>query len=45
MVSRSPYFYGKMNGYVVIYRGRDKNTTQSNLAELVDSLVAPLRCK
>ncbi len=31
--------------YVVIYRGKDKNTTQGNLAELVGSPVAPIWCK
>ena len=40
-----PYFYGKMGVYVVIYRSKDKNTTQDNLAELVGSPVAPFRCK
>ena len=40
-----PHFYGKIGGYVVIYRGKDKNTTQGNLAELVGSPVAPLWCK
>ncbi len=25
-----PHFYGKTGGYVVIYRGKDKNTTQGN---------------
>ena len=39
------HFYGKVGGYVVIYRGKDKNTTQGNLAELVGSPVAPLWCK
>ena len=32
-----PHFYGKISGYVVIYRGKDKNTTQGSLAELVGS--------
>lgn len=27
----------KISGYVVIYRGKDKNTTQGSLAELVGS--------
>ena len=40
-----PYFYGKIGGYVVIYRCKDKNTTQGKLAELVGSPVAPLWCK
>ena len=40
-----PYFYGKIGGYVVIYRGKDKNTTQGKFAELVGSPVAPLWCK
>ena len=39
------HFYGKVGGYVVIYRGKDKNTTQGNLAELVGSPVAPFGCK
>ena len=39
------YFCGKMGDYVVIYRGKDKNTTQDNLAELVGSPVAPIWCK
>lgn len=45
IISRLPYFYGKMHVYMVIYRGKDKNTTQDNLAELVGSPVASLRCK
>lgn len=40
-----PYFCGKMGVSVVIYRGKDKNTTQENLAELVGSPVAPNWCK
>ena len=40
-----PHFYGKIGDYVVIYRGKDKNTTQGNLVELVGSPVAPLWCK
>ena len=36
-----PHFYGKIGGYVVIYRCKDKNTTQGKLAELVGSPVAP----
>ena len=40
-----PHFYGKISGYVVIYRGKDKNTTQGSLAELVGSPVAPFWCK
>lgn len=38
-------FYGKMHVYMVIYKSKDKNTTQDNLVELVGSPVAPLRCK
>ena len=30
---------------MVIYRNKDKNTTQGNLAELVGSSVAPVWCK
>ena len=40
-----PYFCGKMGVYVVIYRSKDKNTTQAKLAELVGSPVAPIWCK
>ena len=40
-----PYFCGKMGVYVVIYRSKDKNTTQGYLAELVGSPVAPFGCK
>ena len=40
-----PHFYGKIGGYVVIYRSKDKNTPHSNLAELVGSPVAPFGCK
>ena len=40
-----PYFCGKMGVYVVIYRSKDKNTTQGNLAELVGSPDAPFGCK
>lgn len=36
---------GKIGGYVLVYRSKDKNTTQGNLAELVGSPVAPLWCK
>ena len=39
------HFYGKIGGYVVIYRSKDKNTTQGNLAELVGSPVSPFWCK
>ena len=42
---RITYFGGKVNIYVVIYRSKDKNTTQGNLAELVGSPVAPVWCK
>lgn len=45
VISRLPYFYGKIGGYVVTYRSKDKNTTQGNLAELVGSPVAPFWCK
>ena len=40
-----PHFYGKIGGYVVIYRSKDKNTTQVKLVELVGSPVAPFECK
>ncbi len=43
--SELPHFYSKISGYVVIYRDKDKNTTQGNLAELVGSPVAPIWCK
>ena len=43
--SELPHFYSKISGYMVIYRGKDKNTTQGNLAELVGSPVAPIWCK
>ena len=39
------YFCSHMGVYVVIYRGKDKNTTQGNLAESVGSPVAPFWCK
>ena len=45
VISRLPYFYGKTHIYMVIYRSKDKNTTQGNLAELVGSPVAPIWCK
>jgi len=45
IIGRLPYFCGKMGVYVVKYKGKDKNTTQGNLAELVGSPVAPIRCK
>ena len=45
ILSGLPYFYGKIGGYVVIYRCKDKNTTQAELAELVGSPVASLWCK
>ena len=45
VVGGLPYFCGKMDFYVVIYRGKDKNTTQGNLAELVGSPDAPFGCK
>ena len=41
LVRRLPHFYGKIDGYMVAYRSKDKNTTQGNLAELVGSPVAP----
>lgn len=40
-----PYFYGKTGVYVVIYRDKDKDTTQGNLAELLGSPDAPIWCK
>ena len=43
--SRLSHFYGKISDYVVIYRCKDKNTTQGKLAELVGSPVAPFGCK
>lgn len=43
--SKIVIFYGKSNVYVVIYKDKDKNTTQAELAELVGSPVAPLWCK
>ena len=39
------YFYRKISDGMVLYKSEDKNTTQGNLAELVGSPVAPLRCK
>ena len=39
------FFMEKIGGYVVIYRSKDKNTTQGNLVELVGSPVAPFGCK
>jgi hypothetical protein len=44
-IKQIAHFYGKIGGYVVIYRCKDKNTTQGKLAELVGSPVAPLWCK
>ena len=44
LISRLPYFYGKISSYVLIYRGKE-NTAQGNLAELVGSPVAPVWCK
>ena len=44
-ISRLLYFYGKISDYVIIYRCKDKNTTQGKLAELVGSPVAPIWCK
>lgn len=40
--SRLSCFCGKMGVYVVIYRRKDKNTTQGNLVELVGGSVATL---
>ena len=40
-----PHFYGEISDYVIIYRGKDKNTTQDNLVGLVGSPGAPLWCK
>ena len=31
VISGLPHFYGKISGYVVIYWGKDKGTTQGNL--------------
>ena len=45
IISRLSDFYGKMDVYMVKYRSKDKNTTQGNLAELVGSPVALLRCE
>ena len=45
VISKLPYFCGKMGVYMVIYRSKDKNTTQGNLVELVGSPVAPIWCK
>ena len=45
VICEFPYICGKMSVYVVIYRCKDKNTTQGNLAELVGSPVAPIWCK
>lgn len=42
---RSANFYGKMSDYVVVFKGKDKNTTQGNFAELVGSPVTSLWCK
>ena len=39
-IKRIAIFYSKLSGYVVIYRSKDKNTTQGKLAELVGSPVA-----
>ena len=39
----SQYISNKEN--VVIYRSKDKNTTQGNLAELIGSPVAPFWCR
>ena len=35
-----PHFYGKTGVYVVMYKNKDKNTTQGSLVELVGSPVA-----
>lgn len=32
-----PFPYGKISAYMLIYRGKDKNTTQDKLAEPVGS--------
>ncbi len=32
IISGLQHLYGKISGYVVIYRSKDKNTTQGNLA-------------
>ncbi len=34
------YFYGKIDAYMIIYKYKDKNTTQGSLTELVGSPVA-----
>ncbi len=41
VISELKYFCSKINTYVVRYRSKDKNITQDNHAELVDSPVAP----
>jgi len=45
VISRLPYFHRITHVYMVIYRSKDKNTTQGNLVELVDSPTAPIWCK
>ena len=36
------FFNGNLGAYMVIWSGKDKNTTQGNLAEPVGSPVAPV---
>lgn len=45
VIGELPYFCGKTGVHVVIYKGKDKNTTQGNLVELVGSPVALIWCK
>lgn len=45
VLSGLPHFYGKIGGYVLSSKSKDKNTTQGNLAEPVGSPVAPIWCK
>lgn len=40
--SRLPYFYRNQSLYMILYKGKDKNTTQGHLAEPVGSPVTPL---
>lgn len=39
---RIAFFYGKTGIYVIIFRSKDKNTTQGNFTERVGSLVVLL---
>ena len=45
VISAYPYFYGEAGAYMVIYRSKDKNTTQDFPAEPVGSPAAPFWCK